>query len=45
MDIGNNNQPAPADCPQRARAKDAAIWFGHVAVAQIIGYFVRHWLP
>lgn len=44
MDTGNNSRQAKGQ-QRHAGAKRAANWLGHVIVAQVIGYFVRHWLP
>jgi hypothetical protein len=46
MSTGNAPGLAPNNAPRRPHlggAKKAAGWLGRVAIAQVIGHFVRNW--
>ena len=51
MDTGNQTHPGDPGDPgkpptqRNVEAKKAVGWLGHVVVAQLIAYCVRHWLP
>ena len=48
METAKDTRQTPGNQPNRdhrASIARAAKWLGHVIVAQLIGYYVRHWLP